>query len=97
MIAEFSVYLPGSVHMSHYLADVLFLLEERGIEHSLGATSTSLRGDPTEFFAVLEDSFELLRQEADEFVMNISLVARAEKHNSLNENVRSVQRLRKAR
>ncbi|MEZ4743848.1 MAG: YkoF family thiamine/hydroxymethylpyrimidine-binding protein [Bdellovibrionota bacterium] len=94
MIAEFSVYLPNQVHMSSSLAEVLSLLDKRGIEYSLGATSTSIRGDARDVFDALKACRDRLKENSDELVMNINIVERREERHTLGDNINAVLNVR---
>jgi uncharacterized protein YqgV (UPF0045/DUF77 family) len=90
MLAEFSVFLPQQEHLSPYLAEILGQLEAQGIEHTLGPTSTSLRGDSKKIFAALENCRAYLRQYCDEVMMTVQIIDRKHERHNLQSAVEAV-------
>jgi uncharacterized protein YqgV (UPF0045/DUF77 family) len=97
MIAEFSVHLPNVEHMSPHLARILSVLDGYKIEYSLGAMSTSIRGDAGTVFTVLKKCHDILKSESDELVMNVTIVDRRHERHSLADSIHCVENLRQAK
>lgn len=73
MVAEFAIYPMGEVHFSEVIAKMIEELKSSGIAYRIGPMGTSIEGEPTQVFEVLERCFEFIDKRYKRVIMNITL------------------------
>ncbi len=93
MLAEFSVAPAGlKSGMSEYVAGILKLIRESGLDHELHAMGTIVEGEPEAVFKLIKTCHMKMREQVDRVVTTIRIDDRVGAKNRIKGKVTSVER-----
>ena len=93
VIAEFSMFpVDKGISLSPYVARVLDVVDQSGIDYELHAMGTILEGELEEVFAVIRRCHSVLEEECDRIETIIKMDYRKGRHHQRHNKTEAVER-----
>ena len=73
MVAEFAIYPMGEIHLSQIIAELVKEIKKEGLAFRVGPMGTSIEGEPSQVFEVIQKCFRYVEQNYKRVIMNVTL------------------------
>ena len=91
-LCEFSMFpLDKGASVSQYVARIVRVIDESGLEYRFGPMSTTIEGSYEEVMDVVRRCFEVMQTESDRVVLHLRLDYRRGRRDSMKTKMRSVE------
>ncbi len=91
-LCEFSMFpLDKGASVSQYVAKIVAVIDESGLEYRFGPMSTTVEGSYEEVMAVVHRCFEVMQADSDRVVLHLRLDYRRGRRDSMKSKIKSVE------